>query len=690
MSKSFDHLSQEKDAPILRIAASDQSASLDEMLLQGRSLSGNERNCVFLNTLSSDKAGQRFATISAVSGLDFPDDGQAAAQVDWDHDGDVDLVLTNRNAPRARFMRNENGPENAFVQFQLKGNGTDTNLDAIGARITLVMEAQDVNGQPLRLLKTLRAGDGYLTQSTKCVHFGLGANAQIKQVEIRWPNGNRDTEVFAAIEPGQRYVLVQGSGVATAQDFRRKDLSLEARPTVVPAADVTMRIPLMHQFLAPTLSYVDFSGTKRNFSLPENEMVLVNLWSSTCEPCVKELKEFGERHDELTAAGVRVLALNIDDLQTMADARVEAQKMAERMKFPFQAGMAPAEVISELQRLHNALLRMNRPLPMPTSFLIDRKGRLHTIYKGAVAVDTLLGDAQPRDMDLLERFASAASLPGTVLRHPLVNEPMERNEGAALIRLGKEYIKEGKLEQAEATFKDALEQVPDSPAIHNQLARVYEQQGRRGMLGKNELAMKHYRHAIALDPDKPGLRINLAQVLIRNRKYDEAAGHLNHALTHAPEHADAHYNLGLIYSSKRDPENAKTSYEKALAIKPDHPQALFRLGLIYESRKNIAQAKKYYQRAVDQTPRSALLLTSLARMLVADRDLSTAEEVLRQAIRYEPGYANAHFQLGQVLLTAGKLPEARQQFLDTLRIKPDHRGAIGVLQQLERSPGSGQ
>ena len=80
--------------------------TLSDMLGGGRSFSGRERNCCFLNTGYGQSAGNRFADISALSGLDFPDDGRAVALVDWDQDGDVDLWVSNRNAPRLRLLRN--------------------------------------------------------------------------------------------------------------------------------------------------------------------------------------------------------------------------------------------------------------------------------------------------------------------------------------------------------------------------------------------------------------------------------------------------------------------------------------------------------------------------------------------------------------------------------------------------------
>ena len=53
--------------------------ALNTMLKSGRSLSGHERNCAFLNT--GDMSGtSRFADISAAAGIDFDDDGQDLRQ----------------------------------------------------------------------------------------------------------------------------------------------------------------------------------------------------------------------------------------------------------------------------------------------------------------------------------------------------------------------------------------------------------------------------------------------------------------------------------------------------------------------------------------------------------------------------------------------------------------------------------
>ena len=192
------------------------------MIVEGRSFSGNERNCVFLNTGEATAAKGRFANVSAVSGLDFPDDARAVALVDWDHDGDEDLWISNRNAPRLRLMRNDSPRTNHFLSLRLEGDGKTTNRDAIGARVEVII-AKTAAGQP-RSIKTLRAGEGFLAQSSKWLSFGLGGAEVIEKVIVRWPGGK--LEEFLGLEVDHRYHLAQGTGT----------------PRVVPTEDRKMKL----------------------------------------------------------------------------------------------------------------------------------------------------------------------------------------------------------------------------------------------------------------------------------------------------------------------------------------------------------------------------------------------------------------------------------------------------------------
>ena len=150
---------------------------------RGGSLSGRERHCVFLNMGATSGGAPQFANLNRPgSGLDLPDDGRAIALTDWDGDGDVDLWISNRNAPRLRFMRNDSAcRESLPVSLQLPANGTSRtgNRDAIGARVEIVTSDGG------RSIRTLRAGEGYLAQSSKeILQVGLGrAEAEIEKLD---------------------------------------------------------------------------------------------------------------------------------------------------------------------------------------------------------------------------------------------------------------------------------------------------------------------------------------------------------------------------------------------------------------------------------------------------------------------------------------------------------------------------
>ena len=92
-------------------------AAVNRLIRAGRSFSGRERNCCFLNV-----GAARFANVSSAVELNLPDDGRGLALTDWDGDGRVDFWLTNRNGPRIRFMKNEYATDHDFLALRLDGH----------------------------------------------------------------------------------------------------------------------------------------------------------------------------------------------------------------------------------------------------------------------------------------------------------------------------------------------------------------------------------------------------------------------------------------------------------------------------------------------------------------------------------------------------------------------------------------
>ena len=207
--------------------------NIDMMTRQGRSFSGNERNCCFLNTGGFGGHPGQFANISAASGIDLPDDGRALAMVDWDHDGDLDIWVSNRNAPRVRFFLNEMVQTNNWIQLKLVGNGKNTNRNAIGARVIVELDEKDANGVPVKLIKTVRAGEGFLSQSSRWLHFGLGKNGKATKITVHWPNAENSSISVNGSWANIRKTIVQDAPFELSRPLEKRTIAL-TRSTVQP------------------------------------------------------------------------------------------------------------------------------------------------------------------------------------------------------------------------------------------------------------------------------------------------------------------------------------------------------------------------------------------------------------------------------------------------------------------------
>jgi hypothetical protein len=105
---------------------------------------------------------------------------RGAAFGDLDNDGRIDVVATRLN-DRAVLLRNNAEPRRHWVGLRLEGSRS--NRSAIGARVRLV----SASGR--EQWNHVTTSVGYASSSPAAVHFGLGTEAAVKLVEIRWPSG---------------------------------------------------------------------------------------------------------------------------------------------------------------------------------------------------------------------------------------------------------------------------------------------------------------------------------------------------------------------------------------------------------------------------------------------------------------------------------------------------------------------
>ena len=534
------------------------------MINNGRSFSGRERNCCFLNM----KDG-RFADISAVSGLDFIDDGRALGVVDWDQDGDLDLWTTNRNAPRLRLLRNDTPSRNHWLSLRLQGNGRTTNRDAIGARIEVVLGSAN----PHRLVKSLRAGEGFIAQSSGWLHFGLGDESTIDHVSVRWPGG--EMEEYRGLDVDRRYRLQQGDQQPHALS-PRKPLQLTAsrqKPTQPPA---NIRIPTSVLLPMPLeAEYTTFDGLSRRIPYGKGQPLLINLWADWCLPCRAELDEIQKRASDLRAAGLNVISLAVNGIGEDTSDPAAAAKFVAKMRYPFVTGRATLGFIKILQGYYDELVVLTQPLPVPTSVLVDEQGRLAVIYLGQVSVEDVLRDVAFSKQPQTDRRAFAAAFPGRPLPQKRAERAWLIEEAKLRFRMAANFDEAGRLPDAALHYAELLKRDPDHVRACQALALVYEK------MNEPLQAIAQYRRAIQLRPEA-WLNYNLANLLNRQREFMSAIDAYRRAIELKPTYVEAHVNLGsVLIKLNRIPE-ARSCFQRAVDIDPDFAPAVQNLRRLQE------------------------------------------------------------------------------------------------------------
>jgi thiol-disulfide isomerase/thioredoxin len=398
-----------------------------QLVRAGHSWSGHERNCVFLNCTSSvpgqapgsspDRLPQ-FSDISAMSGLDWPDDGRAVAVVDWDHDGDLDLWLRNRTAPRIRLMRNVTCDVNADAMFlNVRLIGSSCNRDAVGARAELVTSSGEADS--IRTVRSVRAGDAFLSQSSKSLHFGLAKDSKIERLIVTWPGGER--EEFSKIIAGQHLELRQGTGVATVVKPRIIE-QLASGPVQPLAPTAAARIILPARIAWPPLE-VTRQGKPLTLSADTIDTpTLITFWSSSCPNCRREITELGERLAEFERANLAVRLVCVDGAdqsgETPSGIPLEAQEFLTQVKLQDNSASADAIALERLRQFQNALFSRYPSFVIPMSFLVDSQGQVICIYRGSFACETFLQDRALTDLVDTALRTLAPPLAGTWITQP--------------------------------------------------------------------------------------------------------------------------------------------------------------------------------------------------------------------------------------------------------------------------------
>ena len=485
----------------------------------GTSWSGSERNCVFLNT-TDPKSPPRFTNASAVSGLDFADDGRAMAVVDWDRDGDLDIWLRNRTAPRLRLMvnrTNEIQPDSSFVAVRLVG--TTSNRDAIGARVELVCKNTPVDQ---KRVQTVRAGDAFLSQSSKWLHFGLAAGVEPTKVIVHWPGGASET--FEGVVGGSRYELKQASGVATRLPMTDA-ARLEAKELTPLRKTAAARVVLPGRIAFPRIN-LSFDESKALEPIQfGDKTTLITFWTSACPNCRRELTEFAENHHQFNKSGLNLVAVCLDELDTAQQPIDEATEFLNEIQFPFQTARTDSESLTLLRDFLDTLFGKVPDFVVPLNVLVDRQGEIISFYRGSFPLSVFLQDSNLAGRDDVTRRTLATPFVGTWITKPVTPTQFAEFVGKRLFEKAPQealrYYELGMISEPNANRQRQLRE---------QITSTHVTLARRAIAASDNLgATQHFESALRLSPHAAIVHQEYGNFLDAQGKSEKAKQHLQKA-----------------------------------------------------------------------------------------------------------------------------------------------------------------
>jgi len=163
-------------------------------IFQKHNLSCFERNRVYLNT-----KGNSFIDVSFLSGADSDGDARSVLPLDFDQDGQMDLLV--RGAGGGALMLYQNRfPAHKYLKVSLWGKSA--NKLAVGARLV----AKLTDGQ---IVRERFPTNSHQSQRPLVVHFGLGQKTHVEGLEIHWPDG--EVQKLGRIQAGQHILVKQGT-----------------------------------------------------------------------------------------------------------------------------------------------------------------------------------------------------------------------------------------------------------------------------------------------------------------------------------------------------------------------------------------------------------------------------------------------------------------------------------------------
>ncbi|MGE5175669.1 MAG: tetratricopeptide repeat protein [Hyphomicrobiales bacterium] len=225
-----------------------------------------------------------------------------------------------------------------------------------------------------------------------------------------------------------------------------------------------------------------------------------------------------------------------------------------------------------------------------------------------------------------------------------------------LIKKGITALKDGKAQDALASFTEAQRLDPNSPKPHYFIASALER------LDLPDSAQTEYETAIRMNPKYTEALTGLGNLLRKRGKLDEGTAKLEDAVKYDPKDPAALYSLGQAYLQDKKFDDAEKIFRKGTLLK--QARALFLAGtaLALEGKGDLKQAEELFIRARETDPNNLRVRLDLGGFYTRKKIPVLAAPEYGKATELDPHDPENHYLYGKALVGMNEFNAGLREF----------------------------
>jgi predicted Zn-dependent protease len=231
---------------------------------------------------------------------------------------------------------------------------------------------------------------------------------------------------------------------------------------------------------------------------------------------------------------------------------------------------------------------------------------------------------------------------------------------AARFSDGVTALRENRLDEAEAAFREVLAGGGTRAFVHHNLGIVLQRRGRHAD------AVAAFRAAVKLDAKMGPARLLAGTSLLSLDRPKEAAGELERAVALLPSEPAARVQLAEAYERTGNMVGVVDQYRDLVGLAPADGEYAYRL-----SRAYLRLAQWSFDRIRTINPKSARLPQALGREYLQQERPDLAAAAFEEAARLDPRLPGIQLALARLHLDGGRLQDAARAIARELVLSPD-------------------